>query len=208
MRQRKLYKFGKQIGFCLEDSDFMNYCEFMENVPAELAVQYSTHKIHFFEYVSRVVVKVSTAKEAARQFVLRFKDGILADTKDAARLVSDYIRNEELNGSDFCFLCIPASSPVGHEKRYRNFSEMVCRKTGCSNGYELIKVVSSRKEVHAGGTRTIVNYQMPSDLSGLKIILFDDVETTGMTFAKFAAELEARGAQVVQGIFLAAAASF
>ena len=207
MRQRNIHHQGSSSGFVLEPTPFMSYDEFYElcGSSPELVLQYLVPKHCFFTYISRQYRHVGAENEAARQFVLRFKDGIAADTKDGARFVSEYLESEGLVGDEYTFVCVAASSPSAHELRYRTFMELVSARTHVRNGYNLVDVTGSRKEVHSGGSRVIKNYSCAAGLSGRKVILFDDVHTTGLTFARFAAELERHGCEVIQGIFLAEA---
>lgn len=206
MRQRTILHQGSSSGFVLESTPFMSYDEFYElcNQPAIIS-QYLVPKHCFFSYISRQIKHVSAENEAARQFILRFKDGSPSDTKDAARFVSEYLEQENLVGDEYTFVCIAASTPSAHERRYRTFMELVSSRTNIRNGYNLVDVNSSRKEVHCGGSRDVKNYVCSEELTGRKVILFDDVHTTGQSFAHFAADLERQGCEVIQGIFLAQA---
>ena len=184
----------------------MSSAEFME-LPAELQLQYTTPKHHFFNYVSRKIVNVSESIEAERKFILRFKEGDKVDQRHASNMIRDFILRENLNKEDVTFICLPASTVSKQIIRYRKFMDNVCRRCHINNGYNLVSVTSDRSEVHTGGSRLIKNYLISPDVAGKKVILFDDVETTGISFATFAAELERTGAQVIQGLFLAEAAS-
>lgn len=174
----------------------------MEMSP-ELQIQYLTPKEHFFTYIPRSK-ECSKRLDAERQFVIRFKNGNEIDQRHAANFVVDFLRSGNMVGSQYTFMCIPASSKEKHELRYRKFMDRVCKRCRLENAFELVDVVCDRAEVHAGGSRDIKNYLISPEVSGKKIILFDDVETSGLTFARFAAELESFGAEVIQGIFLAA----
>lgn len=173
-------------------------------MPPELQIQYLTPKKHFFTYISRSK-EVSKRLDAERQFVLRFKEGNEKDQRHAANFVCDFLRTEDIKGSEYTFMCVPASTPEKNLVRYKKFCATIAKRLGLSNGFGLVDVVSERCEVHAGGSRENINFVLPCSLEGRKVVLFDDVETTGMTFASFAAELERRGAEVVQGLFLAQA---
>lgn len=193
--------------FYLEETAFMSSYEFVE-LKEEIMLQYITPKHHFFDYLSRQYRYVPEDVKMQRQFVLRFKDGI-EDAQDAAsRFVADYIISEHLDTDKYTFVCLPASSKAKNELRYKNFMRMVTKRTRNINGYNLVEVTSDRNEVHTGGSRSAINFKVSSEVSGKKLIVFDDVETTGMSFARFAAQLEAQGAEVVQAVFLAKAISF
>lgn len=207
MRQRTINSQGSTRGFYLESTPFMSYDEFYElcAMPTDFLIQYLVPKHCFFTYISRQFKHVGAENEAARQFILRFKDGNIADTKDAARFVCEYLESEGLVGDEYTFVCVAASSPSAHELRYRTFMELVSSRTKVQNGFDLVNVNASRKQVHCGGSRCIKNYSCSTELAGRKVILFDDVHTTGQSFACFAADLERQGCEVIQGIFLAQA---
>ena len=204
MRQVQLYRKGVWQGFCLEESEFLSYEEYLR-LHSTLQCQYLTPKHHFYSYVSRKVLHVSKAKERARDFVLSFKSGKVSSCKRAVKLVSSFLKREGLCSSEYTFICIPSSSPEKNELRFKEFTSMVSAAASVENGFNLVQVVGSRSEVHAGGSRDICNYVVSPMVKGRKVIVFDDVETTGITFASFAAELERIGAEVVQGVFLAVA---
>lgn len=209
MIQRHFIHDNEEV-FYFDATEFCSYDDFYEmgSLPLDIYCQFLTPKHHFMEYISRTVKDVSLQHEKERRFVLSFKDGETKAMKRAAWMIVNAIHDNGLADERYTLMCIPASSRKKNQLRYKKFMRLVCRYAHIQNGYELVSVNSDRTEVHAGGSRQICNYSLPSDLSGRKVILFDDVETTGKTFAKFSQELENRGAEVVQGLFLAHAMPF
>lgn len=191
--------------FYIGASDFIDdwniYYNLMSKSAIEL-IQYETPMFHFFRYVSSKNIRTSE-DDFARQLVLSFKQGTLEDVEWVAQIVALYLRSCKLCGKRYTFVCVPASSEESNEKRYSHFVSEVCRLTRMNNGYGLVNVCSTRKPVHKGGQRDVKNYTIDESVAGRKVVLFDDVYTTGKTWTTFATSLESLGADVVQGLFLA-----
>lgn len=204
MKQYRINRNKYYIGASDFIDDWSIYYNLMSKKAIEL-IQYETPMFHFFNYVSR---KNRTSEdEFARQFVLSFKQGTLEDAVWAAQIVSLFLRSRRLVGKKYTFVCVPASSEEKHDMRYSLFMSEVCRLTKKNNGYGLVNVCSTRKPVHKGGQRGVKNYTIDESIAGRKVVLFDDVYTTGNSWTTFAASLESLGANVVQGIFIAEASA-
>lgn len=201
MRQKWL---SSGNGFYMEDSDFLSFDEMIEMMSTDEICQYLTPKHCFFSYVSRKYDTIDEDLVQQREFVLRFKAGNGIDVAHAASITAQYLMQSGLQ-EEYTFLCLPASTPSKHKKRFSRFMQKVAKLTGIQNGYDLIEVKRRRGEVHAGAARSVKNYTISSSVKGKKIVLFDDVHTTGKSFASFACELEKLGAEVVHGVFLAEA---
>lgn len=205
----KQYRINKNK-FYLGASDFIDDWNIYYNMmalPSKLLIQYETPMMNFFRYVSFKEKNVTSEEEFARQFIQSFKKGTVEDAAWAALIVAKYLKRHRICGKKYTFLCVPASSSIKHDKRYSYFMSEVCRLTKMNNGYGLVNVSSSRKPVHEGGRRDLINYSIDESISGHKVVLFDDVYTTGNSWTTFASHLEDMNADVVQGIFLAEASS-
>ena len=100
----------------------------------------------FFDYLP-TKYKASTRDWQIRNFVWAFKDGKC--TIPAAKLVAKKIREQfGTETGNIVFACIPASSQLKNEIRYKEFSEEVSRLTGVANAYDHIKVEGERLAVH------------------------------------------------------------
>lgn len=102
--------------------------------------------------------------------------------------------------SQLTLVCIPSSKRVVTERRYKDFAVELCRKTGMSNGYNYVSVISDGEAKHMGGTSSA---QYSIDTSYFKdkyIVLFDDVITSGRSMESFKRQLEIAGAIVICGI--------
>ena len=109
-----------------------------------------------------------------QQMILNFKNG---ERYEAVELVSDFITGHLFRGIRVGWiLCvIPASTRWKNEKRYQTFCEEVAQNTGVINGSAFV---------------------------GKRVILFDDVTTTGRSFVQLADNLMDAGATQVVGFFL------
>lgn len=204
--KKKWFGSAKKGCFVNRSDDFLSYDDIFEMMhrPAdELCLAFSTPLKTFGYYVSRQFKYISEGLVFHRNFVLSFKDGHMDSVDRAASMVAHYIVAAGLQ--DATLVCCPTSSPASYLMRFGVFMEEVARIAGIEDGYDLVEVTSIRKEVHMGGSRNQKNYQISPSVKGRKIVLFDDVLTTGQTWLTFATELEALGAEVVQGIFLAEA---
>ena len=110
---------------------------------------------------------------------------------------------------DKLLTCIPASSAEKNEARYKAFSERVCELTGAINAYDHIKVSGERLAVHENrkvSEKKITKVQIiefdEDFFKGKNCICFDDVLTSGKSWAAFGHKLEEFGANVVAGFFL------
>ena len=95
----------------------------------------------------------------------------------AAKQVSKAFR--EMNFDNTIFVCCPASCQRTQVRRYRRFSNQLCGSLGMVNGFEHIKVV------------------------GKKVVVFDDICTSGKSSETFVRLLEEAGAIVKLTMFLA-----
>lgn len=96
-------------------------------------------------------------------------------------------------------LCIPASSKEITQRRYEDFSKMVCDESGMSNGYNHVRVDVDGGAKHLGQSNSAQYSIDTAYFKGRFIILFDDVITSGGSMEKFRQVLESNGAHVIGG---------
>lgn len=178
----------------------------MKQFTESMLNQCRKYMFSFFDYLP-TKYKASTRDWQIRNFVWAFKDG--KRTIPAAKLVAKKIREQfGTEAGNIVFACIPASSQLKNEIRYKEFSEEVSRLTGVANAYDHIKVEGERLAVHESklgkhvNNVQIINFETDF-FKGKKVLVFDDVITRGYSYARFACHLEALGASVVGGLFLA-----
>ena len=140
--------------------------------------------------------------------ILGFKDGRNVYSRWAARQMARTLAGNDLHG--VIIVCIPASTKVANVRRWKRFSEMLCRLTGAENGFERVTVSGSRKRAHVTGEyelATNIKHYVHIDADffrGRKVMVIDDICTTGQSSDAFIAAMQATGATVTMAMFLAA----
>ena len=161
-----------------------------------------------FPYVPKRHLCVASFEEIALHYmILGFKDGRNVHTRWAARQFAQALT--AINLSDVVVVCIPASTQWSHVRRWRRFSQMLCRLTGAVDGFDRIQVSGSRKRAHITGEHelaTNIKHYVHIDADwfrGRKVLVIDDIYTTGRSSQAFIGAIEAAGATVVMSMFLA-----
>ena len=104
------------------------------------------------------------------------------------------------NISKLTLVCIHSSKRVVTERRYKDFSSLICNETGIANGYSYVHIAEEGDPTHLGGG---VQAQFSVDNSffkGRNVILFDDIITSGKSMERFKRLLESAGANVIAGL--------
>ena len=131
--------------------------------------------------------------------------------KLVAQMVDGYLKREYGEQvKDMVFLCVPASRQEVNKSRYKEFCKEVSRLSGIKNGYSHLILMEDRLAVHErrrGREKeiskvSIMDFDKPF-FKGKQVLIFDDIITTGGSYAIFAEEVEKHGARVVGGLFLA-----
>lgn len=100
------------------------------------------------------------------------------------------------------FFCIPASSQEMTERRYKVFSEKLCKATGMINSFNYVKVSHAKSEAHTGGSgfsQDMLEYDHDFFKDKL-VLLFDDVITSGSSMKSFKTKLQKLGSTVIGGM--------
>lgn len=164
--------------------------------------------VWLMKYYPVRIKNVGERQIADRQTIWDFKDGRAYE--EVAQMTAKQL--QELFGSrlaSIVFSCVPASTAEKNELRYRRFSERVCELTHAVNGYPYMQVSAGRKAVHEHRkdeteARTAQMADYDTDFfKGKDVLLFDDIITKGISYATTAENLEACGANVLGGLFLA-----
>lgn len=117
-----------------------------------------------------------------------------AALKKAIEMVSAQLKSllgEE--AAQFTLVCIPAALEAHTKRRFKEFSEEICKATGMTNAYPAF---SYTHDVDEDGDPVDELHIDESFFQGKKIILFDDIIASGNSVAKFADQLEGYGAKV------------
>lgn len=162
-------------------------------------------KIALHSYIPQNYLDRADVDDAYMHFlVLDFKDGKNYAQEWAAKVVGKALSQRDR--SDVVFMCIPASTHFQYVRRYERFSEMVCEICGCVNGFPHIFVSNDRMPSHVSKRERnrLNNVVMDADFfRGKKVIIFDDIITTGATANKMQEKLRECGANVIGALFLA-----
>lgn len=165
-------------------------------------------KLALYDYVPQRMLKVASQEDIiTRMMILGFKDGRNVYTRWAARKFAYALSLMDL--TDTVIVCVPASTAWSHTRRWKRFLDILCYRTGAVNGFGYVKVSGSRKRAHVTGDYelcTNIKRYVHLDaerLRGRKVLVIDDIYTTGQSSASFIAALEAVGAEVVMAMFLA-----
>lgn len=162
----------------------------------------------FLKYFPVRIKNVGEDAVEARKLVWAFKDAEDGACEKVARMTADHISKEYGDRvKDIVFVCVPASTQEQNESRYRRFCERVNELTGIRNGFPHVRISCDRLAVHEHrhdkAVRTAQVIEFDNDyFFGKEVVVMDDIITTGMSYALFANQLEAFGANVLGGIFL------
>ena len=168
--------------------------------------------VWLLKYYPVRIRNVGEQQKADRQTIWDFKDGFKDGRayEQVAQMTARHL--QELFGSritSIVFSCVPASTAEKNELRYKRFSERVCELTHAINGYPHMQVSAGRLAVHEHRrdeteARTTQMADYDTDFfKGKDVLLFDDIITKGISYATTADNLEACGANVLGGLFLA-----
>ena len=139
--------------------------------------------------------------------IIGFKDGRNVYSRWAARLFSRALAAMDMK--DVVVVCIPASTRYAHVRRWKRFSTELCRLTGAVNGFDRVQVSGSRKRAHVTGEYelcTNIKHYVHIDadfFKGKKVLVIDDIYTTGQSSSAFIDAMQAAGADVRMALFLA-----
>lgn len=150
--------------------------------------------------------EVDNEHETIRNVIYGFKNGTIPN--ETANALSGSLRND-LNScspfSDWWFCVIPASTESKTIIRFEIFVKKICEILEFNNGFHLIFNREDRSAIHNEENRNsinIIDYVNFQNIAGKKIVLFDDLYTTGKSFLKVASKLIELGATSVYGLFL------
>jgi len=165
-------------------------------------------KYALYDYVpQRFLGRVSFEQKILNMMILGFKDGRNVYSRIFARQMARAL--SEIDMSDVVVVCVPASTRYSHVRRWKQFSAMLCRLTGAVDGFDRVQVSGSRKRAHLTGecelAKNIKHYvHIDADFfRGKKVLVIDDIYTTGQSSTAFIGAMQAAGASVVMAMFLA-----
>lgn len=162
--------------------------------------------LHYYYKTSHGAV--SDGDQRTRNLVFAFKDKFhnksIFEINRARSVFSDEVSTllKKLYGDsigDVWFCTAQASTPESADRRFKAFCEKVSAACGVNNGYELIEVTGTKLSASTeGGVRgDISNLSISSAVMGKKIVLFDDIITSGKSMSNLKSALLAKGAASV-----------
>lgn len=154
----------------------------------------------FYYYYPKRFTDISSVSQDAKRIVYNFKDGIAHSR--VKQLVVSKIR-DTFNSNDITkltFVCIPASTKVVNENRYKDFSAEVCSDLGLKNAYNYITITKEKTPSHLGGNDCAEYSYDRNFFNGAFVILFDDIVTQGGSMSSMKSHLESIGATVICAI--------
>lgn len=127
------------------------------------------------------------------------------DHEYAVRLIAPKIAKELIHSfgmllNDITLVCVPASNEESYNRRYGEFSNILCKITGMSNSFKEIAYIENAHPKHLGGKVFPQLVFNPDYFEGKIVILFDDIITTGKTLSNTKAILESLNAKVIGAI--------
>lgn len=174
-----------------------------ELLPIRMSKNGFTCFYYFRYYPTRY--EVEEKYQEYRKIVWNFKDGLY--NYDFHKSIADDFNflNLPQPKTDWWICAIPASTEEKTITRFKRFCEVYAYEAGINNGYSLLFNQNDREAVHLQENRGNVNLMECigfREIFGKKILLFDDIYTTGKSFLRVARELKAKGATHIVGLFL------
>lgn len=163
---------------------------------------------NYYEYNSKRFDRSAKA-EQVRNFIFAFKDGKKWATDYAADMVAkSFSQTYGDKAGDFVLVCAPAANSKKYTKRFSRFASKVSQGAKVQNGNDHLFIYGERtaKHLNADHVSESFDYKVALDreyFNGKKVIIFDDVITSGATANEFASQLAECGAQVMGAMFLA-----
>ena len=184
------------------------------NIARAMAANKSTYIYDYlFEYLPTTADRDATDSEwDNRQLVWSFKNDPnrrcrFSYEEALYRIVPAYEDLLRDNFGDSCseltLVCIPASNSNKNERRWKEFSDQVCSDLDMYNGYYYIKVTGSAVARHLGGSGSPSLLFDKDYFKGKKVVICDDVKTTGRSIQTMRERLQSMGATVVGAITIA-----
>lgn len=182
----------------------------MEQKDEKIKMQLEKNMDFFLKYFPARIKNVGKDAVAARELVWAFKDARDNAFEKVAAMTAEHLKEqygEKLK--NMSFVCVPTSNREQYGTRFGEFCKRVSELSGIENGFAHIVVMQNRKAVHEhrhGKKKCEVKPQIidfdTRYFQDKDVCVFDDVVTTGKSYANFANMLEANGANVVGGMFL------
>ena len=168
-------------------------------------------KFNFGAYIPKAYRELATEEERSfSEWVINFKDGQKAQLKEGAQMVIGKLRQWYGDkAKDLVVVPVPCSSMAQYRFRFSYFCVVVANTLGQANPMQHVTILGKRTAAHRNPAHTVVkddNYEVQVDgdfFKGKKVVIVDDIISSGRTADDFANLLEQAGAEVKGGIFFA-----
>ena len=168
-------------------------------------------KFNFGVYIPKAYRELATEEERSfSEWVINFKDGQKAQLKEGAQMVIGKLRQWYGDkAKDLVVVPVPCSSMAQYRFRFSYFCVVVANTLGQANPMQHVTILGKRTAAHRNPAHTVVkddNYEVQVDgdfFNGKKVVIVDDIVSSGRTADDFAKMLEEAGAEVKGGIFFA-----
>ena len=168
-------------------------------------------KFNFGAYIPKAYRELATEEERSfSEWVINFKDGQKAQLKEGAQMVISKLRQWYGDkAKDLVVVPVPCSSMAQYRFRFSYFCVVVANTLGQANPMQHVTILGKRTAAHRNPAHTVVkddNYEVQVDgdfFKGKKVVIVDDIISSGRTADDFANLLEEAGAEVKGGIFFA-----
>lgn len=112
-----------------------------------------------------------------------------------------------LDGGTYHVMFMPCSSDIKYVQRFKRLNWYIrTNRRDLTSGFLDVDVFEQRNALHEakiGQERTLEkNYEIVKDLSGKRVIIVDDILTSGQSMEDFKREIERKGGKVEGAIFL------
>lgn len=164
-------------------------------------------KYAIYSYMPKRYLKhASFETQELDRMILDFKDGRKYATRWAVDTVLQTIGLMDFSST--IFACVPASCQRTTVRRYRRFAEELCRRCNAINAFDHITVKGHRRKKHLQPSMLSDDLLCNTSIDeaffkGKKVVVFDDICTTGKSSQAFIECLENAGASVRMALFLA-----
>ena len=168
-------------------------------------------KFNFGVYIPKAYRELATEEERSfSDWVINFKDGQKAQLKEGAQMVISKLRQWYGDKArELVVVPVPCSSMAQYRFRFSYFCVVVANTLGQANPMQHVTILGKRTAAHRNPAHTVVkddNYEVQVDgdfFNGKKVVIVDDIVSSGRTADDFANLLEQAGAEVKGGIFFA-----
>lgn len=184
--------------FCLARPDF-----FEDQQPLKLLKSHGVKTVFYGHYYpSRYKELLNDKQRSFCQSLYEFKEGEAPGVEFFKTCLSAL----QLNDLSYHIMFIPCSTETKYFRRFRHLHEyIVTSRPELTSGLHDVDVFEERKSLHnAKGSENRVlerNYRITGNLEGKRVVIVDDVLTTGQSMADYKEEIERCGGKVVAAVF-------